>query len=44
MDAIIGAIDITGYDKEIKIDLDSAASSFYADGSYAKEHLAFREI
>ena len=34
LDAIMGALDATGYDEEIKIGLDSAASSFYADGGY----------
>ena len=31
----MGALDATGYGGEIKIGLDSAASSFYADGGYA---------
>jgi enolase len=35
LDAIMGALDATGYGEEIKIGLDSAASSFYVDGSYA---------
>jgi len=35
LDAIMSAIDATGYGGEIKIGLDSAASSFYADGGYA---------
>jgi enolase len=35
LDAIMGALDATGYGEEIKIGLDSAASSFYTDGSYA---------
>jgi enolase len=35
LDAIMSAIDATGYNDEIKIGLDSAASSFYADGGYS---------
>ena len=35
LDAIMDALDATGYGEEIKIGLDSAASSFYADGGYA---------
>lgn len=35
LDAILSAIDAKGYSKEIKIGLDSAASSFYADGAYS---------
>ena len=35
LDAIMGALDISGYGKEIKIGLDSAASSFYLDGGYS---------
>jgi enolase len=35
LDAIMGALDITGYGEEIKIGLDSAASSFYLDGGYS---------
>ena len=35
LDAIMRAIDATGYNKEVRIGLDSAASSFYADGSYS---------
>jgi enolase len=35
LDAILGALDITGYSEEIKIGLDSAASSFYLDGGYS---------
>lgn len=35
LDAILGALDITGYNEEIKIGLDSAASSFYLDGGYS---------
>jgi enolase len=31
----MGALDITGYGEEIKIGLDSAASSFYLDGGYS---------
>ena len=34
LDAILGALDITGYGEEIKIGLDPAASSFYKDGKY----------
>lgn len=34
LDAIMSALDITGYAEEIKIGLDSAASSFYLDGGY----------
>jgi enolase len=34
LDAILGALDITGYGEEIKIGLDPAASSFYKDGTY----------
>jgi enolase len=35
LDAIMSALDITGYSEEIKIGLDSAASSFYLDGGYS---------
>ena len=35
LDAILGALDITGYGEEIKIGLDPAASSFYKDGAYS---------
>lgn len=35
LDAILGALDITGYGEEIKIGLDPAASSFYKDGVYS---------
>jgi enolase len=35
LDAIMSAIDAAGYNEEIKIELDSAASSFYADGDYS---------
>lgn len=35
LDAIMSAIDAAGYNGEIKIGLDSAASSFYADGGYS---------
>jgi enolase len=35
LDAIMSAIDAAGYNDEIKIGLDSAASSFYADGGYS---------
>ena len=34
LDAIMNAIDAAGYNGEIKIGLDSAASSFYGDGKY----------
>ena len=34
LDAILSALDITGYCEEIKIGLDPAASSFYRDGAY----------
>lgn len=35
LNAIMSAIDAKGYNKEIKIGLDSAASSFYTGGSYS---------
>ncbi len=35
LDAIMDALDATGYGGAIKIGLDSAASNFYADGGYA---------
>jgi enolase len=35
LDAILGALDITGYGEEIKIGLDPAASSFFKDGTYS---------
>lgn len=35
LDAILGALDITGYGEEIKIGLDPAASSFFKDGVYS---------
>lgn len=35
LDAIMGALDISGYGEEIRIGLDSAASSFYLDGGYS---------
>jgi enolase len=35
LDAIMSALDISGYGEEIKIGLDSAASSFYLDGGYS---------
>jgi enolase len=35
LDAIMGALDVTGYNEEIRIGLDSAASSFYLDGGYS---------
>jgi enolase len=35
LDAIMSARDAAGYEEEIKIGLDSAASSFYLDGGYS---------
>lgn len=35
LDAIMSALDISGYGEEIKIGLDAAASSFYMDGGYS---------
>ncbi|HOK58560.1 MAG TPA: phosphopyruvate hydratase [Methanothrix sp.] len=35
LDAIMAALDVTGYTEEIKLGLDSAASSFYLDGGYS---------
>jgi len=35
LDAIMSAIDSAGYEGEIKIGLDSAASSFYMEGGYS---------
>lgn len=35
LDAIMSARDAAGYEEEIKIGLDSAASSFYMDGGYS---------
>lgn len=35
LDSIVSALDVTGYNQEIKIGLDSAASSFYKDGIYS---------
>lgn len=35
LDAIMAALDVTGYTEEIKLGLDSAASSFYMDGGYS---------
>ncbi|HOT07687.1 MAG: Enolase [Methanosaeta sp. PtaB.Bin039] len=35
LDAIMSALDITGYSEEIRIGLDAAASSFYLDGGYS---------
>ncbi|OYV07833.1 MAG: enolase [Methanosaeta sp. ASP1-2] len=35
LDAIMSALDVSGYDEEIKIGLDSAASSFYMEGGYS---------
>jgi enolase len=35
LDALMSALDVTGYEKEIGIGMDAAASSFYKNGSYA---------
>lgn len=35
LDAIMSALDVSGYSEEIKIGLDAAASSFYLDGGYS---------
>jgi len=35
LDAIMSALDVTGYNEEIKIGLDAAASSFYMDEGYS---------
>ncbi|NYT02206.1 MAG: phosphopyruvate hydratase [Methanosarcinales archaeon] len=35
LDAIMSALDVTGYTEEIKIGLDSAASSFFMEGGYS---------
>jgi len=35
LDAIMSALDVSGYAEEIKIGLDAAASSFYLDGGYS---------
>ncbi len=35
LDAIMAALDVTGYTEEIKLAIDSAASSFYLDGGYS---------
>ena len=35
LDAIMSALDVSGYGEEIKIGLDAAASSFYLDGGYS---------
>jgi enolase len=35
LDAIMSALDVSGYSEEIKIGLDAAASSFYVDGGYS---------
>jgi enolase len=35
LDALMSALDVTGYEKEIGIGMDAAASSFFANGSYA---------
>jgi enolase len=35
LDSLMSALDATGYDKEIGIGMDAAASSFYKNGSYA---------
>ncbi|MBN1324005.1 MAG: phosphopyruvate hydratase [Methanotrichaceae archaeon] len=35
LDAIMAALDASGYSEEVKIGLDAAASSFYLDGGYS---------
>ncbi|HPE62515.1 MAG TPA: phosphopyruvate hydratase, partial [Methanothrix sp.] len=35
LDSLMSALDVTGYDKEIGIGMDAAASSFYKNGTYA---------
>ncbi|MGB7545976.1 MAG: phosphopyruvate hydratase, partial [Methanothrix sp.] len=35
LDAIMSALDVSGYGEEIRIGLDSAASSFYMEGGYS---------
>jgi enolase len=35
LDAIMSALDASGYEEEIRIGLDAAASSFYLDGGYS---------
>jgi enolase len=35
LDALMSALDATGYEKEIGIGMDAAASSFFKDGTYA---------
>jgi enolase len=35
LDAIMSALDASGYEQEVKIGLDAAASSFYLDGGYS---------
>jgi enolase len=35
LDSLMSALDVTGYEKEIGIGMDAAASSFYKNGSYA---------
>ncbi|MGC9515504.1 phosphopyruvate hydratase [Methanocrinis sp.] len=35
LDALMSALDVTGYEKEIGIGMDAAASSFFENGSYA---------
>ncbi|MCQ8903596.1 MAG: phosphopyruvate hydratase [Methanothrix sp.] len=35
LDAIMAALDVTGYTEEIKLAIDPAASSFYLDGGYS---------
>lgn len=35
LDALMSALDVTGYEKEIGIGMDAAASSFFANGTYA---------
>jgi enolase len=37
LDALMSALDATGYEKEIGIGMDAAASSFFENGSYAIE-------
>jgi enolase len=35
LDSLMSALDVTGYDKEIGIGMDAAASSFFENGTYA---------
>jgi enolase len=35
LDSLMSALDVTGYDKEIGIGMDAAASSFFKNGTYA---------